>query len=376
MPDRPPPPWVPMADRPPPPMPPNAPRPPGPPLPLSAMTPARSMSKRSVRPRPIGLIVGVLLLGALGSWNVTTHPGAVVVSVALAALLVADLVASFRAVAAVDLAIVPLDDGDVNDEIRLLVSAEHQGRALEVGLAGAGFTERFVLPAPGSGVLVLRLDDPGWAKQQDLDVLAIGPFGLVGTARRVRVPINPPVAAGPPVFAHVYATPPIRPVFAGPSPGAPKGVELTRGVRPYVPGDSRRSVHWRATAHVGELMVREREGSGAVRIRVVLVMNRTGPSSVVTAGRANAIVREFVGRGCEVELVTLESQDRWLGPMTRPYKRPAMEVGVPPHSTVTAMVTDLSTLRRRLALVVVGVPQWNPSAIPTRVVSDQGDEWV
>ncbi len=334
------------------------------------------MSRRLVRPRPTGLIVGAVLVLTLGGWDVTTRPGVVLVAVVLTTLLLWDLTVTVRSTALFDLGIVPLDDGDVADEIRLLVSARHQGRPLFVTIAGGSMADQFVLPSPGSGVLVFRLDDPGWAREQDVDVRVVGPFGLVSAARRVRVPLAPPVAAGPPVFEHVFSSPPIRPVFAGPAPGAPRGTELTRGVRPYRPGDSRRTVHWRATAHVGSLMVREREGTGAVRIRVVLLLHRVGPSSVVTAGRASALIREFVGRGCEVELVTLESSDRSVGPVTKPYRPPAREVGLPPHRTVTAMVADLAQLRRRLAVVVVGPPLWSPSSIPTRIVSDAGDEWV
>ena len=188
--------------------------------------------------------------------------------------------------------------------------------------------------------------------------------------------LAPPSAIGPPRLGHLYDAPPIRPVFAGPSPGSPKGVDLTRGVRPYLPGDPRRSVHWNATAHTGVLMVREREGTGAVRIRVVIAMTRSGPASVVTAGRANALIRDFVGRGCEVELVTLESTGRLVPDVTRPYGPAPVERGLPPFVTASAMVTDLTQLRHRLSMLVVGLPDVKEAKIPTRIVSDVGDQWV
>ena len=45
-----------------------------------------------------------------------------------------------------------------------------------------------------------------------------------------------------------------------------------RGARPYRPGDSRRRVHWPATAHSGELMVREMEGPTAEPVAVVVAL--------------------------------------------------------------------------------------------------------
>jgi uncharacterized protein (DUF58 family) len=334
------------------------------------------MTRRQISPRAVGWIVLGLTFIVAGSWSSRTPAGVALALTALVVALLADLVVVFRSSRAFDLTLVPLDDGDVNDEIRILVSARHRGRPMVVSLAGAPVTDRFVLRAPGTGILVFAVGDPGWFTHQDVDVMVVGPLGLIRSARRVRVPISPPLALGPPVFEHLFHSPPIRPVFAGPSPGSPRGHDLTRGVRPYVPGDNRRSVHWNATAHTGQLMVREREGSGAVRIRVIVVLTRIGPASVVTAGRANAFVRDFVGRGCQVELVTLESSGRSFGWLTKPYSPVARQVGVPPHRTVSAMITDLTQLRYRLAMLVIGPPAYKESSIPTRIITDTGDRWV
>jgi uncharacterized protein (DUF58 family) len=334
------------------------------------------MTRRQIMPRAAGWIVLVLALLIAMGWSSRTREGGALALLALLGAVLVDLVVAFRSSRAFDLTLVPLDDGDVNDEIRILVSARHRGRPMLVSLAGASVSDRFVLQAPGTGILLFAVANPGWFTHEDLDVMVVGPLGLIRSARRLRVPIAPPLALGPPVFEHLFQTPPIRPVFAGPSPGSPRGHDLTRGVRPYVPGDNRRSVHWNATAHTGQLMVREREGSGAVRIRVIIVLTRIGPASVVTAGRANAFVREFVGRGCQVELVTLESSGRSSGWLTKPYSAVARQVGVPPHRTVSAMITDLTQLRYRLAMLVVGPPAYKESSIPTRIITDTGDLWV
>jgi len=335
------------------------------------------MTRRRPRLPFAGLVVGFMTVIAMMTWGSRNTVAAEIMvgSVGLVVLVV-DAVISFRAVGAPDLAVLPLDDGDVGDEVRLLVTARHRGRPLLASLAGAPARDRFALPAPGTGILRLVLNDPGFATELDVDVACTGPFGLIRTARRVRVPLGAPAIAGPPVFEHLYDPPPVRPVFAGPSPGMPKGVDLTRGVRPYLPGDHRRSVHWNATAHTGTLMVREREGTGAVRVRVVIALTRTGPASVVTAGRANALIRDLVAQGCEVEVVTLEAAGRELAPPAGPYRPPSAERGLPPYQTVARPVTDLTTLRTRLSLLLVGTPAELPSSLPTRLISDAGDRWL
>ena len=47
-------------------------------------------------------------------------------------------------------------------------------------------------------------------------------------------------------------------------------VGLPRGARPYVPGDSRRLVHWRSTAHAGKVMVRELEQPAARAVTITV----------------------------------------------------------------------------------------------------------
>ena len=67
-----------------------------------------------------------------------------------------------------------------------------------------------------------------------------------------------------------------RAAHFGLSESTPIGDEVYRSVRPYVRGDSRRRVHWKASAHHGSLMVKESDGTGIVSLRIVLQLDAPG----------------------------------------------------------------------------------------------------
>jgi uncharacterized protein (DUF58 family) len=80
-----------------------------------------------------------------------------------------------------------------------------------------------------------------------------------------------------------------------------------RGARPYRPGDHRRQVHWRATAHSGELMVRELERPSAEPIAVTVVLPRDPEEAERVAERALGTVVFLLDRGAPVLLATVEA---------------------------------------------------------------------
>jgi uncharacterized protein (DUF58 family) len=79
-----------------------------------------------------------------------------------------------------------------------------------------------------------------------------------------------------------------------------------RGVRPYRPGDQRRWVHWPATAHSGELMVREMEGPTAEPVTLEIHLPAEAEAAERMAERAMATVVALVDRGASVLLATTE----------------------------------------------------------------------
>ncbi|MFC0002983.1 DUF58 domain-containing protein [Micromonospora siamensis] len=117
------------------------------------------------------------------------------------------------------------------------------------------------------------------------------PLGLVALARRYGEPV--------PVWVH----PRVHPLNAVPT-GAGRSLDgrvdsVAHGsitfdsLREYVVGDELRRVHWRTSARVGELMVRENVDTSLPRI-VVLLDNRAGAHPDVVDG-----VAESFEAGCE-----------------------------------------------------------------------------
>ncbi len=120
-------------------------------------------------------------------------------------------------------------------------------------------------------------------------------------------------------------TAPLDRPLDGPAP-VPSGLGDPRGVRPYAPGDPRRSVHWPATAHVGSLMVRETERT----VDDPVVLDVVLPSNVAAA---EAVCERAKGTGCA-----------WLARGRVVVLRTDEETGY-----VSAPVRDRVELGRRLA---------------------------
>ncbi len=175
----------------------------------------------------------------------------------------------------------------------------------------------------GEGDLELQVvpDRRGAIEHLELDVSSASPFGLLWWHKTVRVALP-------------------RPLWVAPTPGAPDaafvssgtprgGLEVARhrdgalgeprGVRPYAAGDPRRLVHWPATAHRGELMVREAERPDAAVPHLRVALLDDGPAGDAAARRALGTLLELLGRSSPVMVSTLERD----GPRTEPVYGPA-----------------------------------------------------
>jgi uncharacterized protein (DUF58 family) len=139
-----------------------------------------------------------------------------------------------------------------------------------------------------------------------VEVVGQGLSGLVGCARRRMVPLARPLAVGPRAIPVNVAFPELYPVR--PEGGGRPSVtgDVVRGVRPYVPGDPRRWVHWRASARVGDLVVKEVEDAGAPRLILVLNLGNGGMAAERAAGRAAWWALEALRREYELVLATAE----------------------------------------------------------------------
>ena len=162
------------------------------------------------------------------------------------------------------------------------------------------------------------------------DVASAAPFALQWWTRRVRVPLPHALHVSPRVGWVARARPSPREEEAGVVVERPRAdAGLPRGARPYGPGDSRRLVHWRATAHAGRLMVKELERPSAepTVVRVDLPVDPDAAERV--AERALGTVVDLLHGGSTVLLDTLE-----------------------PSGPVVALVADRRVAGRRLARAV------------------------
>ena len=166
------------------------------------------------------------------------------------------------------------------------------------------------------------------------------------------------------------------------------GVDLTRSVRPYTPGDSARRVHWPATAHHGELMVRETEAQPQSLGTVVVSSDRAGDPAEAAFGRAAAASAASLERDGRVRLVTLE---RPPGTAPPPIPRavllpnsttvatgakPARNLSDVPvgDQVVDRIETSLGGLGERLAAAVPGPIAPVDVVGPALWITDRGDE--
>ncbi|MGH9018429.1 MAG: DUF58 domain-containing protein [Acidimicrobiales bacterium] len=149
-----------------------------------------------------------------------------------------------------------------------------------------------------------------------VDVATAAPFGLLWWRRRLRIALPGELLVAPRPGAPL-ALPPEHDDRRGSSATRmPRDIGEPRGVRPYRPGDSRRWVHWPATAHAGEHMVREMEGPRAEPVTVVVDLPGDADGAETTAGQALGTVVALVDRGTEVTLTTTETGGHCTGPVT------------------------------------------------------------
>lgn len=169
----------------------------------------------------------------------------------------------------------------------------------------------------GSRVVEVTItpDHRGVVETVAVELASCAPFGLLWWAREAEVALPRPLHVAPrfgepgPIDAMVDDS-------SGDAPlRVPAGAGEPRGVRPYQSGDSRRSVHWPATSHVGSLMVREKERQTDDPIVVEVVLPSDPERAEAEAERVMAAVTPCLVRGQSVVLGTEEAQGRTVRPV-------------------------------------------------------------
>jgi uncharacterized protein (DUF58 family) len=177
-----------------------------------------------------------------------------------------------------------------------------------------GLVARAAGPSRGSRPVTVTLtpERRGVLESVVVEVASCAPFGLLWWAREVEVALPRPLHVAPRL-----GTPgPMdvaRDDSAGESPWrVPSGAGEPRGVRPFEAGDSRRSVHWPATSHVGLLMVRERERQTEEPVVIEVVLPQEQAAADAESERVMAVVTRCLLRRQPVVLGTLEAEGRCL----------------------------------------------------------------
>jgi uncharacterized protein (DUF58 family) len=129
------------------------------------------------------------------------------------------------------------------------------------------------------------------------------------------------------------------------SAGIAGGGDTVRAVRPYVPGDPARLVHWPTSARRGTLVVREHEPPPIVGVALVVDLNGFPDHVEDAASRAAGIGRATLEAGGAVWCCTCEAD----GPVSAP-------------------VADRRDLGRRLARATAGEPAPPPPGWPVELV--------
>jgi uncharacterized protein (DUF58 family) len=164
-----------------------------------------------------------------------------------------------------------------------------------------------------------------------IDIASAAPFGLLWWTRRVAVSLPRELVVAPRLGEPVDLPRRYEDTAGETAARTPVSVGEPRGVRPYRPGDHRSWVHWPASAHTGELMVREMEGPTADAVTVEVRLPRDAEAAERVAERALGTVGALLDRGSAVVLATAEA-----------------------HGPKVAAVVDRRGAGRRLARAVGG----------------------
>ncbi len=165
---------------------------------------------------------------------------------------------------------------------------------------------------PGTEPVTLLPRYRGVHDRVALEVATAAPFGLLWWRKTVVVDLPRSLHIGPRLGRPLPLPGGRQDTSGGGVLDASVPIGEPRGVRPYRPGDHRRWVHWPATAHSGELMVREMEGPTAEPVTLEVHLPADADAAERMAEQAMATVVALVDRGASVLLATTEAS----GPKT------------------------------------------------------------
>jgi uncharacterized protein (DUF58 family) len=301
---------------------------------------------------PGDLTMTAVVLFALGAYgvaagSVTGEERAVAVGIFAFTLFAIGVVWPIVTLSRVRLSVTAPADAVVGDIVSLRVSIEGRATRVEIRvLDPSGTWWRTAVPT--TGVVPHEATRRGVFDHVRVQIRTAAPLGVFVRTRQARVALASHIHVAPRPIAVGVAVKPIPPRVESPSDLSVRGsgVDTVRAVRPYVPGDAARLVHWPTSARRGDLAVREHDPPGNEGLALVVDLNGPARACENAASRAAGIGRAVLGRGGRVVLATAERS----GP-------------------VCAEVADPRELGRRLARAVGGPPADPPDNWPMQIVS-------
>lgn len=150
----------------------------------------------------------------------------------------------------------------------------------------------------------------GVVESMVVELASSAPFGLLWWAREIRVDLPRPIHVAP-RLGQPGPLETVQESSVGDAPlKVPSGVGEPRGVRLYRPGDTRRSVHWPATSHVGSLMVREKEREADDPIVFDLLLPTDPAAAETECERVMGALANALMQGRSIVLGTRETTGR------------------------------------------------------------------
>ncbi|HEX2699181.1 MAG TPA: DUF58 domain-containing protein [Acidimicrobiales bacterium] len=240
------------------------------------------------------------------------------------------------------------------DRYALEVRVRRSSFPVELQLAG-GEPPTTRADPPADGTLQASARARGVVHTVRLAARSTGLCGLMACTRIHDVRLLRELEVGPRPVSPASPFPELGQGWGEGAAAAAHDAELVRGLRDYLPGDRLRQVHWRATAHTGELVVKETEQPQAPALHLVVDLGAGGDAAEAAAGRAAWYAGEALRRGYHVTLTTMED-------------------GHP----LTDAAASLVQVNRRLARAGPGSPP-RPKGLGLGVrvllVSEEGDSW-
>lgn len=233
-----------------------------------------------------------------------------------------------------EMRVLPARDAEVGVPSVMRLAVERPRRSVSIQMSSIPGSPLVLAEPPEEGTITVVPPQRGVFGHAIFDLQVAGPLGLVSAATQAQVRLPHVIEVGP---QPVIAADIVWPASSGAGSevvGPGRDGEVVRTVREYEPGDSRRNVHWPATAHSGRLMVRELDAlRGPEAVMVVDLGPDEGALAERVAGRAAWAARDAIGHGYVLTMVTRER-----------------------GGTIAARALSATDISRRLARAVPGAP--------------------